>query len=660
MADRYSDNDQDSAPASTSAPAKWAPTQGWVMEELAERRTIFAKLHAEMEIDQNFDTWSATFRSEIAKQYLDGLPKGFVPKLPPLVQIGVDIGLNNVMVGDKIEVTVTLPKNDRKNDETQKADKQYLEECLTGLLYATDTYGMESPFRQFVRNALALGAGILTYSIDWDRWGEPPFGKDKKGKPRKGGNAKERDEFKKWQARRQRTIPFNLDAAHPRLVFWDPHHTVPQDYIREDRISRNRAKQQYPEMNWAEIATRVPAGDIAATCTRVQYFSETHYGCWLDGTPVLQEGSAEDGITPNTSGVMGHRMALGGFGDRDHEGNLVYRIQGLIRKSRDIVLMKVALLNVMESMRQYAGYPTLKIKAPSREIAERLAEDAELGPGAVITEGEGEEHSFLIMPPVPEVVFKLSQQVDSLLELVFGPAILRGVAQDETATGQATRVSIAQAPFRPAKYACQQALSAVLQDLCWMIKHELQEGIWVPGPSGPMFFDPDRIPDEMFLIETDMSPKTPEELAYKRAAAREDLAAGAISLEEYIQETSGGTDAREKLIRIRAEKVMEALLGGQNVLAALEQEFMAARGMANPNAVPPVGGGAEPPPPNPGMGQPTSDMMGAPGMDEQMQGMPMIEEPDPTLGSPGYQRDQAEELMGAPLGQSGPFAMAGR
>ena len=608
-----------------------APTREEIFQWLEERRSLLTPLHKEMSIDQDFDSWSSRYQSYVAKKYITGLPKNFPVKTPPIAQMGVDIGLNNIFVGDTAAVKTVMARNSYTGDdyaEKMAEDASYLTECAVALLTATDLYSTESPYRDFVRKALALGAGFLHYCIDYQSWGDPPFGKDGDGKPVDGRNAEEREELRKWQERRMRTVPFSIQSVHPRTVFFDPHHDPPRDYIREDWISLTVAKREHPHVDQYAVKNVRSSGRNQTLVRRVMYFSDDYLGCWLDTQAVY---TANDGVIPNPSGLAGHRMSLGGFGDKDDVGSWDVRIKGIIRDARDIVLMKIMNLNIKEAMKLTTGFPPIDAEGDTKQDAIEAMEGFEYGPGAIWHHGKNVKAKAFEVPRVPEVLYRQDEEVDRLLEMKFGPEILRGIYRDDTATGQATRVSIAQAPYRAAKYACQQAVAAMLHDLFYMIKYELRETVWAPGPSGPIQIDPKKIPNARFTFTVDFSPPTEEEKAFKRKSVMEDYDAGALMQYELIEELRPGVDGKEKVIEIRADRLVEAVLQSPQIMALIEQRFMAARGLGQPEA-PAIEGLAAP------TAQPEPIAAGVGGGPQP-----------PTLGSPGFFEDQAEKMLGAPL-----------
>ena len=612
-----------------------APTREEIFQWLEERRSLLRPLHNEMSIDQDYDSWSSRYQSYVAKKYITGLPKNFPVKTPPIAQMGVDIGLNNIFVGDTPSVKTVMARSSYRGDEYKEAmaeDASYLTECAVGLLMATDLYSIESPYRDFVRKALALGAGFLHYCIDYQVWGEPPFGKDKDGQPVEGKDAKEREVLRRWQDRRMRNVPFSIQSIHPKVVFFDPHHDPPRDYIREDWISLTEAKREHPHVDQYAVKNVRSSGRNQTVVRRVMYFSDDYLGCWLDTQAVYTaKDGAKDGVMPNPTGQAGHRMALGGFGDKDDVGSWDVRIKGIIRDARDIVLMKITNLNIKEAMKLTTGFPPLDFEGTTKQQAEDESEGFEYGPGAKWTHSKNVVGKPFNVPQVPQVLYQEDEEVDRLLEMKFGPEILRGIYRDDTATGQATRVSIAQAPYRAAKYACQQAAAAMLHDLIYMIKYEIREPVWVPGPSGPMKIDPEKLPAARFHFEVDFSPPTEEEKAFRRKNVMEDYDAGALMQYELIEELRPGIDGKEKVIEIRADRMVEAVLQSPQIMALIEQRFMEERDLGPPEAAPIEGMAAPIAPPEPV----AAGVTGGP--------MP------PTLGSAGYFEDQAEKMLGAPL-----------
>ena len=558
------------------------------------------------------------------------------------------IGVNQIMIGERADVKVTLPQHLHRDPEKAKQQQSHLRECLRGLLYTIDTYATESPLRDFVIKSLGLGLGVLSYPIDWERWPDPPFGKLKNGKPRQPVGAAQREEYARWERKRQTSLPWAVSSTHPRNVFFDPYHDPPEDYIIEEKISRSAANRQYPDRNVSKpdaggTAARQPARGTS-TCLRVTYCSADWYAVYVDGKAVLgaDDNADEEGVAPNTAGVAWHRMAFGGFGDKDEDGDFEVRMKGIIRDGRDIILMKITNLNVMEAIRQITAFSPLEVHGGEEAERMKVMESFVYGPATFTSTPPSITIRPIPQTVVPDVVFKQEEEVNRLMEMHFGPQILRGVEQpQETAAGQRTRVGLASAPYRSCKQNCQQAVAAMLQDLCYMIKHELQEPVTVLGTPGgsdsSLMLRPEDIVDGM-LIEVDFTPPTEEDRAFKRTQLQQDLQAGAISIEDYIRESRGIEDAQGALFEIDVEQMVHRLLANPQIDQLAVTHFLQTRGQLQSPAAP---GGAMSVPPPPGA-------VPTPAGPPAAAAMPPPQQPAPTLGSPADAQQQVNPYFAPP------------
>ena len=562
------------------------------MEMLEERRSIFNTMHTAMDRDEE---WFDAGTSDVAKarvtQYLKGLPKRYESKLIPLAYLGVMVGVNQVHVGESVEVRWRIPEG-RYEEEVRKAREAKMNRWLRGLIYTMDTFSVDSVLRQLVIHLIGLGMGCLSYSIAYDRWPEPPFGyigrgKDRRPREPRPDRPKDREKYERWQRERARSFPFNVESVHPLNLFFDPHHAVPQDFIREERISRSSLQDIVPEMG-----TQQPAGDDAKTVRRITYVSSEWIGQWVDEMPILRGKDVIDGVAPNHAGLPLHRMAFGGFGSQVKSGDFASKGKGIIRDGRDLIIMKTVLLNTLERMRGVIAFPPLQVKGDDPASRHQVAEKITYGPGEILESPDDVTIQEFPEIKVPAVVFQQMDQVDALLETHFGPQILRGQGQpQETAQGQRNRFTIATSIYRAAQQAAQQVTAAVLMDLAYLVKYELREQCPVMyGLDGSVVsVGPDDI-DDGAMAMVDFSPPTEDEKAFRAENARKDLEMGIITAEEYA-ELTGSPNPKEQIRAVRVGKLIDMILGSEAVAMMATNQVVQSMG----GAVPPQPGAEQAP-----------------------------------------------------------------
>lgn len=597
------------------------PTHAEVDTWLEHRRSLRASLDTEMGIDEDFYTWSTEFRSTTWKPYIKGFPADYVPFLPPIAYLGVQRAVNNIVVGETPEIEVDIPKDAPGSLEEKKVQAAHLRAWYKAVLYRIDTQSTETPFRDFYTKMLSLGAGLLAYPIDWDRWSEPPYGYLPDGRPRVGRTAEDKRTYQQWQREHRNAFPWDVYSEHPRRVFPDMNHDPPRDWIIEDVVDVDAYKDR---IDITALALK-PSGE-SSRATRVVYVSSEWYGCWIDQVPLLSEadGADEEGIAPNALEMPWFRIAYSGLGDKDVTGNWMYRIKGIIRDGRGIILQLIKTVNIQTVILHKGAYQELLFSGANAEaLRDKWAEVA--GPGGAIADESGAVNVSLVpTATVPREVFNLDRIAQQFLEMVLGPELLEGIGRpDETASGQRSRAGYAKAPYRAPQQSGQQAIAAMLMDLSSQVRDvpQFKAGVTVQGVT----LKPSQVVDH--FVKVNIAPPTEEDRAFKRAAVMDDLQAGLITQEDAVREVRGVDDPEEYLLKVRVEQLQKAILAHPAIQEWAVQQLQPRLGIP-PAPAPlagPVQGGAPPP------------------------AEPLIQEPEPSLGSPGDIQQQVDRVVNAPL-----------
>ena len=591
------------------------PTYQQVREMLQERRSILGPMHAAMQTDED---WFDAGTSDAAKQrvvgYLKGLPIGYreFVKLLPYAYLGVMVGVNQIHVGESVEARARIPGGVYSED-VRKEREALLRQWLTGLIYTMDTFSPDSVVRELVTKLIGLGMGCLSYNIAYDRWPAPPFGYVGRGKdrrPREPDKPKDREKYHRWQQERARAFPFTIEAVHPLNLFFDPHHVVPEDFIREEVISFNAALKIAPELGKVQ-----PVGDQAQRATRTTYVSSEWIGQWVNEEPILKGRDVIDGVGVNHSGLPLHRMAFGGFGTSVRSGDFASKGKGIIRDGRDLIIMKMVLMNTIDRIRGVIAFPPMEVIGD--DPAERMAvmQTLTYGPGELL------EHSTRVsLQPVPEIhipsaVLIQSEQIDAGLETHFGPQILRGQGSpQETAQGQRNRFTIATSIYRAAQQAAQQCVQAVLMDLLYLVKYELREPCPVMMGDGTVVsIGPDDIDDGVTVV-VDFTPPTDDEKAFRAENDRKDLEMGIITPQQYA-ERQGYDNPKAQVRSVRVEKVVDMIIGLEPVIMAVANPLLQSLG-----------------------GAPGVTTGGMPSVEATPSGQPVQAQPGTAAGNPSQQR----------------------
>lgn len=534
--------------------------------ELALRRNLLAPLHREMSIDDDFILAPSRWNDRRLMQYFHGVPAEAKLKLLSLASDIVEIGLNQYIIGEHPSVKVLLPRGSHRSDKREDEHVRDLQQALDALLWQIDTYSTQKPMKTVGQHALGLGLGVLAYPLVWSRWGDHPM-KLKDGtfrKPEESWGAKERKVVGDYEQRQQNNLIWDVHAEHPRRVFFDLHHDPPEDVILETAVLPGIYLERYPHLQ--NINSRAKTATLKVFCSRDEY------GLWLNNQSLLtkKDGVNTEGFAKNRTGILWYRMAEGGFGYQAYENEWQYRIQGVVRAIRPVIVSKMISFNIIDIVRQVYGIPPIGVEAETLTEAIEAAGRIEFGMGAVWPHTARERQHKLDLPELPKAVFDQLSLSDDAIEMHAWPEVLKGVplSGGETATGGAQRLSQGKASLRVAGRNLAQVWEGALMDICHMVKYEIKEPITLfSEQAGLISLDPDDIVDGM-RITINLAPATAEEKAFQRREELVLLDKGLRSRETILIDDPDVLDPEEEMARILSDRAMES----EAVVAAIAQE----------------------------------------------------------------------------------------
>ena len=606
--------------------AEQRPTYEWVRAKLERRRSALSPLTTAMLEDEDYRMMASRARGA-ALPYLSGLPDGFVPSYPPMGQDATQAGVNRIVSGAELDVTVTFPDGAfdghpvRNREAVERERRDLYTRWVRGACRRLSTKSAESVSREQSGQVLALGMGAVMYPLDYTAWPDPPFGwlpvEDGERRPAapRRDTAGEREKLRSWERQRRRSYPWETSSPHPTWVFWDLDHAVPRDYIIEQMVSPSSVAESYPDLSerWAPSEEK--------TLTRITYVSEEWMGQWCDGEPLLRGKGVTEGVAANRSGRPWVQMAFSGMGNKDKDGSWEHRVKGSIRDGRDILLMMCKAFNWLAAMGEMTAFPP--VMGTRRQL-----EQLEFGAGATIEVESNEQMPRAFEPPrTPEQVYRLWEIASERFAGHFGQPVLSGERSPGEPTGSLrSRASMAGMPFEAVKVSVEQAWSAMMEHKIEMIKTVLMEAVTVEGVT----MRPGDVV-EGAQIKLDLTPLTEEERAFKRTAAQDDVKLGAMTTEDYIRTERGIDDAVAVEQSVAVQRVRDLLLQDLDVIGLAKRKLVA-------DLTAKLGIAPEAPPLAPGTGEPVGD--GASPL--QMQ------PPEPTVGSPGEAMQYVQSLNGAP------------
>lgn len=492
--------------------ASECPTYADITRWLAERRdTVFAGMHERMKTCENLYHWPSLQGATAKSLGLNGLHPDFKPYLPPIAKIGVDVAVNATFVGEAPIVDMEAPPSRASADTRQKRKEKIKHFCDLWLRQA-EVFSTETPLRDFGVKGYGQGLGVLSYPFIEERWPKHPL-KGPGGKPRQPRNKKEAKLVEEWQAKRYRAFPWDVRSCAPTHIYFDPDHDPPLDIIEAYTIRR-------PDKGDAELGVR-PLGSATGTSLgssyieRVVYVSEDWYAVYDGGEPRLKEadGADSEGIAPNPLGRLWYKMAWAGFGDMPSTGDWASKGKGLLWDILPVIYAYTIMLNTTMVAAIMASRTPLHIKGPTDAQAIEAVNRLIYGPDAVWATGPDYGVNAFPQVPMPQQVQWVQEELNAILELWFGPNILRGRHTTDTASGLRTRYAHAKAIYRAMTQNGAQAIAAMLMDVLWIIKHHIEDEMTVWGDNEIATLTPDDIDDGLW-ITVDLTPPSEEEKAF--------------------------------------------------------------------------------------------------------------------------------------------------
>lgn len=500
-----------------------------VVEELCQEYfggTVYGQMHAEMLEDEEVIRASAKWGKSVIPAYVKGFPPQFIPKVPPIAKKGVEVAVNNTMIGEVPAVKLTFPsikKPSEEHERKRKATEDFYKALLQNIADRTTI----NPFKDMLTKQHGLGAAALSFPFRWDLWKELVA-------------AREADDQTKYEELSRDFWPWDVHVTHPRNMAPDPENDPPEHYIIKDKITQRAAARLYPE---EKDGMRASSGKV----DRVIYCDLNQYTVIVGGQVVV------DG--PNPCGMIWHEWVWGGYGDLDAERNFEHLGKGIIRDAKDVIAMVVLNLNVMDAIRVTTAFtPHHVIHPEGDEMAQKVWDALRYGPLEGIATGPGVSIKPLEQNQLPPAAQWGYAEMKQLVENIFGPTIFGGNLPEQTASGMRQRVGLAETPFLAAGVAAEQATANMLRKMGRFHKEELGEErvTLLTGKRGsPLEIDP----KDILLggvIEVDFTPPTDEDRALDQERDARLQEAGRISLTEY-RRRQGITDGDQQ----DAERALE-------------------------------------------------------------------------------------------------------
>jgi hypothetical protein len=547
---------------------------------VAER--YYSTLHQDMLVCIEYE------RLEYQKR-LTGLLDGVVAKLPPTAPRAVETLVDHVLLGDLPEITVMFPPNTHKRTDKDEEHREKVQGFLDGAIQQLNRKSVESPLRDSVSQTANPGMGVVSYSINWDKW--PDESVKKAGETRTAWDKRRRE----WERDAAMAFPFDVRSVNPVNIYVDPAHDPPEWVIEVRQRKYTECEDRTPGIrNTKPSETAMNRASWKGAPIEVEekiFVSKQWYGCWHNDIPYLTEedGADADGIAPNPEGIIWYERATAGKGKNDYENRPEFKIRGILRDAWGVLDVEAEAFNQVNAIRNNQAYGSWDITdqdgtadTAKQKIAKNpinIAGYTFRDPSLII--------KGLELPPLDASVFTTLELISNYLDLALGAAILRGIGTTgDAAAKYRTMLAEARLQFQATRESCQQMWEGVLMGMLEMIKknaERFKRGISVYGSiSGQDQFltlKPPEIPDGL-IVKVKFNPTTAEERAFKMEQGLQLLQAGpggtpAIDFDTFLSEYAGVKNVQEVKRKLRKDRIMNALtaFAEQTAVQMMQQEM---------------------------------------------------------------------------------------
>lgn len=460
-----------------------------VMATLEQRRThVFANLHNEMRIDEEYITASDQWALDLMSPYMRAFPRDFKPKtiaLGRLAMMSMAAGINNGTT-PKVDVFVdSVRQNSKKAEQTASTMQAWARAFLSSI---------RPQLWSGAKHVGGLGACFPYFGIDKSRYPAMPDDPEK---------------MAAYEAERRACRLVDFRMVHPRRVFWDRNHEEPQDCIIEEHISPAAAATAYPGHTWSEVAE-------GKNLKRIIYCSPTEYGVWVDGTSVV-EGADADGTAENPYGQVWFSWAFSGIGFDGFDDDPVHDIQGNVRQGRGVIASALVAFNRAELLGASGAMPGRDIRGATQQERDRVASTYSTGPMSINDLG-GDDTGMVhveVQPVVDMPQFTRDQNVliEQYMNLTYGQNFLRGLPTVDNATVNAQNLDLSERMYSAAKASYDHMCADILTKVFCMMRDSLEstQECFLQDDSadgGYVKLAPTDIPKDGWRIVVDMTPPT--------------------------------------------------------------------------------------------------------------------------------------------------------
>lgn len=556
------------------------PTKANIYELYRMAAAHYAKLHSDMNMSTIFE------RMEYGP-LLTGLIDGTTPRIPATAPIAVNTLVDHILLGERPEVKLSFPPGVHKVTAREQEHIELIEGWVSGAMALVDRNSTESPRRDFVSQTANPGMGTLVYTLDWERWPDPPVRRE--GESRAAWRRRRRE----YDRERMRAFPFDIRSAPPTTIFPDPAHDPPHWFI-EVRERQRREFSEIPSESkpFSDGKMKHEWRGQQIEVEELIYCSKDYYAIYLNEHPLLtsEDGADSDGVAPNPTGKLWYKRAVNGLGKNDPKNRPEYKIIGLLRWAWDTLLMEAEAINQVNMMRGHMSSGSWDVSHPDgAERAKQLLRDNPIRIGDITFRDDALRIGALELPVMHPAVLDTLTIIQNLVDLALGASILRGIGTaGDAAAKYRTMLAEARLKFAATRESCQQAEEGMWTDILEMIRdnpEEFKHGVSVfgsvKGESKYLTLKPDMIPDG-FILTIQYQPTTAEEKAFMLEQGLQLLKAGpgggpAISMAEFLGEYAGIDDPQKTLKDMAKDQIRQQLIAfaGQIAVQIASQRLQA-------------------------------------------------------------------------------------
>jgi hypothetical protein len=425
--------------------------------------------------------------------------------------------------------------------------------------------------RTSVRQAFLYDISFLRTMFEAQQWPDPP------AIDSFDSNEEYREALKAFMEKRCIRWPFDVTAVNPKNMIWDDSKSDMKWAIEFDQRSSQNLARRYPQ--WAEHRKRGQMVEF------IRYWDEEWAAYIADGELVW--GPERHGY-----GFMPYEPILPVQSFTFEDGPPHERYRGVLKPAHSLLDEEARLVAQINTLVRTTAWRTLDFSGP-RQLAEQAAQEYELFGGKNILP-PGVQVAMSPMAQVPPDLYQQLNVVQTLIEQVTFPNVIRGVRPRGVSTGFAISVlaGMGRLVFQGVADGLRHAIEAVNSHFAQLVENKLKGSVTVHARTEVHQFDQMIGPDDIrgyYENIVQVKAEAPEEREREALLAmRLYQGIPGFSMYEALRR-SGVANPLEMIMQRKAED----LLNLPEIQASLAQQLLERVGLPGQlvQATSPTGGG---------------------------------------------------------------------